>query len=134
MWEEKSWFLAHLCVTMPTSSQFRLPSYLFSQIIFIIKNYFSYMYISIKSTHLSECEKTHLHFLISIFLPFTPFCSCSIFLPDTLGNCQMAINKPDLVVLLAGKNFWGNGEQKKKGQAPRALISVRMPCAVQCLH
>lgn len=41
VWEGKSWFLAHLCVTMPTSSQFRLPSYLFSQIIFIIKNDFS---------------------------------------------------------------------------------------------
>lgn len=56
VWEGKSWFLAHLCVTVPTWSQFPLPPYLFSQVISIIKNVTFSIYISINSTHLSICE------------------------------------------------------------------------------
>lgn len=89
VWEGKSWFLAHLCVTVPTWSQFPLPPYLFRQTISIIKNMTFPIYVSINSTHLSICEKTH--FFISVFLPFVPFPSLSIFLPDTPGNRQTSM-------------------------------------------
>lgn len=66
----KSWFLAHLCVTMPTSSQFRLPPYLLSQIIFIIKKYDFFLYRCIYKQHTSVYTWEDTHFPISIFIPF----------------------------------------------------------------
>lgn len=76
VWEGESWFLAHLCVTVPTWSQLPLPPYLFRQIISIIKNRTFPIYVWISSTHLSICEKTHL--FTSISPPFVPFPSLSI--------------------------------------------------------
>lgn len=68
-----------------------------------------------------------MHFPFSIFLPLVPFHPLSVFLTDTLGNCQMTINTTEPRWRLITDDIWGNGEEKK-GQATRALISARMAC------